>query len=187
MTRKTHRNALVGLAVNILQTVMLVLTFYAMFYLFGMRGNAIRGDFLLYIMSGIFLFQCHTKAISAVVGSEGAASPMMQHAPMNTFISICAAGVSTLYLQLLSLLCVLFIYHVAFTPVVIQQPIGAMAILLAAWLSGVGVGMVFLSIKPWAPEIVKVLVTIYTRGSMIASGKIFVANSLPASMLVLFD
>ena len=69
--RKTHRNALVGLAVNILQTVMLVLTFYAIFYLLGMRGNAIRGDFLLYIMSGIFLFQCHTKAIFAVVGSEG--------------------------------------------------------------------------------------------------------------------
>lgn len=185
--RKTHRNALVGLAVNILQTVMLVLTFYVMFYLLEMRGNAIRGDFLLYIMSGIFLFQCHTKAISAVVGSEGPAAPMMQHAPMNTFISICAAAVSTLYLQLLSLLCVLFIYHVAFTPVVIQQPIGAMAMLLAAWLSGVRVGMVFLSIKPWAHEIVKVLVTTYTRGSMIASGKMFVANSLPASMLVLFD
>ena len=166
---------------------MLVLTFYAIFYLLEMRGNAIRGDFLLYIMSGIFLFQCHTKAISAVVGSEGPASPMMQHAPMNTFTSICAAAVSTLYLQLLSLLCVLFIYHVAFTPVVIQQPIGAMAMLLAAWLSGVGVGMVFLSIKPWAPEIVKVLVTIYSRGSMIASGKMFVAYSLPASMLVLFD
>ena len=62
-----------------------------------------------------------------------------------------------------------------------------MAMLLTAWLSGVGVGMVFLSLKPWAPEIVKVLVTIYTRGSMIASGKMFVANSLPASMLVLFD
>ena len=185
--RKTHRNALVGLAVNILQTVMLVLTFYAIFYLLGMRGNAIRGDFLLYIMSGIFLFQCHTKAISAVVGSEGPASPMMQHAPMKTFISICAAAVSTLCLQLLSLLCFLFIYHVAFTTVVIQQPISAMAMLLTAWLSGVGVGMVFLSLKPWAPKIVKVLVTIYTRGSMIASGKIFVANSLPASMLVLLD
>ena len=54
--RRTHSNALVGLAMNILQTVMLVITFYAMFYLLGMRGNAIRGDFLLYIMSGIFLF-----------------------------------------------------------------------------------------------------------------------------------
>lgn len=155
--RRTHSNALVGLAMNILQTVMLVITFYAMFYLLGMRGNAIRGDFLLYIMSGIFLFQCHTKALS------------------------------TLYLQLLSLFCVLFIYHVMFTPLVIEYPIGAMAMLLAAWLTGVGIGMVFLAIKPWAPNIVKLMVTIYTRGSMIASGKMFVANSLPASMLVLFD
>jgi len=185
--RRTHSNALVGLAMNILQTVMLVITFYAMFYLLGMRGNAIRGDFLLYIMSGIFLFQCHTKAISAVAGSEGPASAMMQHAPMNTFIAICAAALSTLYLQLLSLFCVLFIYHVMFTPLVIEYPIGAMAMLLAAWLTGVGIGMVFLAIKPWAPNIVKLMVTIYTRGSMIASGKMFVANSLPASMLVLFD
>ena len=185
--RKTHRNAVVGLLMNMTQTVVFVLTFYAMFLFLGMRGAAIRGDFLLYIMSGIFLFMCHTKAVGAVVGSEGPASAMMQHAPMNTMISISAAAISSLYLQLLSLFFVLFIYHVAFTPVVINQPIGAMAMLLAAWLSGVGVGMIFLAMKPWAPDAVKVLVSIYSRASMIASGKMFVANTLPSSMLVLFD
>lgn len=185
--RKSHSNALVGLAMNMMQTVVFVITFYAMFELLGMRGNTIRGDFLLYIMSGIFLFMCHTKAVSAVVGSEGPASAMMQHAPMNTFIAICAAAISSLYLQLLSLFFVLFIYHVVFTPVVIDKPIGAMAMLLAAWLTGVGIGMVFLAIKPWAPDAVKVMVSIYSRASMIASGKMFVANTLPSSMLVLFD
>jgi ABC-type polysaccharide/polyol phosphate export permease len=185
--RKTHSNAVVGLLMNMMQTVVFVLTFYAMFFFLGMRGAAIRGDFLLYIMSGIFLFMCHTKAVSAVVGSEGPASAMMQHAPMNTVISITAAAVSSLYLQLLSLFFVLFIYHVAVTPVVIDQPIGALAMLLVAWLSGVGVGMIFLAMKPWAPDAVKLLVSIYSRASMIASGKMFVANSLPSSMLVLFD
>lgn len=185
--RKSHSNALVGLAMNMMQTVVFVITFYAMFQLLGMRGNTIRGDFLLYIMSGIFLFMCHIKAVSAVVGSEGPASAMMQHAPMNTFIAICAAAVSSLYLQLLSLFFVLFIYHVAFTPVVIDRPIGAMAMLLAAWITGVGIGMIFLAIKPWAPDAVKVMVSIYSRASMIASGKMFVANTLPSSMLVLFD
>lgn len=185
--RKSHRNALVGLFMNMMQTIVLVLTFYLMFELLGMRGSAIRGDFLLYIMSGIFLFMCHTKAVAAIVTSEGPASPMMQHAPMNTVIAISAAAISSLYLQVLSLLCVLFIYHVVFTPVVIDQPIGAMAMLIAAWLSGCGVGMIFLALKPWAPEAVKLITSIYSRASMIASGKMFVANSLPSSMLVLFD
>ncbi len=185
--RKSHRNAIVGLLMNMMQTVVLVLTFYAMFQLLGMRGNAIRGDFLLYIMSGIFLFMVHTKTVSAVVASEGPASAMMQHAPMNTFIAICAAAISSLYLQLLSLFFVLFIYHVVFVPVVIDKPIGAMAMILAAWLTGVGIGMVFLALKPWAPDAVKLAVSIYSRVSMIASGKMFVANSLPSSMLVMFE
>lgn len=185
--RKTHRNALVGLLMNMVQTVVFVLTFYAMFVLLGMQGNAIRGDFLLYIMSGIFLFMTHTKAMAAVVGSEGPASPMMQHLPMTTFVAITAAALSSLYLQVLSLFVVLFIYHVAFTPVVIEDPAGAMAMLLGAWFSGVGVGMVFLSLKPWLPDVVSIMTNIYSRANMIASGKMFVANSLPGSMLVLFD
>lgn len=185
--RKSHRNALVGLFMNMMQTIVLVMTFFLMFNLLGLRGSAIRGDFLLYIMSGIFLFMCHTKAVAAVVSSEGPASPMMQHAPMTTAIAITAAAISSLYLQVLSLVFVLFIYHVVFTPVVIDQPIGAMAMLIAAWLSGVGIGTIFLALKPWAPEAVKLLVSIYSRASMIASGKMFVANTLPSSMLVLFD
>lgn len=113
---------------------------------------------------------------------------MMQHAPMNTIIAICAAALSLLYLQLLSLFCVLFIYHVVFVPVVIDDPIGAMGMLLAAWFSGVAIGTVFLALKPWEPpDAVKVMTSIYSRASMIASGKMFVANTLPSSMLVLFD
>ena len=185
--RKTHRNALVGLLMNMMQTIVFLLTFYAMFSLLGMRGAAIRGDFMLYIMTGIFLFMCHTKTVGAVFGSEGPASPMMQHAPMTTFVSICAAAISALYLQLLSVLCVLFIYHVVFTPVEIDDPTGALGMLLAAWISGVGIGVVFFALRPWAPDLTKVLVSIYSRASMIASGKMFVANMLPSSMLVLFD
>ena len=185
--RKDHRNPLVGLILNILQTVIFVLTFYLLFAFLGLRGSAIRGDFLLYIMSGIFLFLCHTKALGAVVGSEGPASPMMQHAPMNTAISISAAALSSLYLQTLSVIVVLFMYHVIFTPVVIDNVIAAYGMVLIAWISGVGVGMMFLALKPWMPDVARIGASIYSRANMIASGKMFVANSLPSSMLVLFD
>ena len=97
-----------------------------MFSILGLRGAALRGDFLIYIMSGIFLYMTHSKALGAVVGSEGPASPMMQHAPMNTLISICSAALGSLYIQILSLGAILFIYHVAFTPLEVEQPDGCL-------------------------------------------------------------
>lgn len=185
--RRSHRNAFVGLGMNILQTVIFVLTFYLLFNLLGMRGAAIRGDFLLYIMSGIFLYLTHTKSMQAVIQSEGPASPMMQHAPMTTAISICASALSALYLQLLSMFVVLFVYHVAFTPIEVDRPMGALGMVLLAWFTGVAIGTIFLAIKPWAPNFSMLMSTMYARANMIASGKMFVANSLPSTMLALFD
>lgn len=185
--RKTHGNAIIGLFMNMMQTLLLVLVFYVMFGVFNMRGAAIRGDFLLYIMSGIFLFMCHIKAISSVLQAEGPGSPIMKHAPMNTLISVISAALGALYIQILSLVVVLFIYHVAITPIIIEDPVGAMGMVLVSWFSGVGIGMVFLAIKPWMPGFTDLGSQIYMRANMIASGKMFVANSLPGFMLVYFE
>ncbi len=185
--RKTHRNALVGLLLNILQTVIFVAAFYVMFSVLGVRAAAIhQADFLIYLMSGIFLFLTHTKAMGAVVGSEGPTSPMMQHAPLNTVVTITAAAVGALYLQVLSLVVVLFLYHMLFVPVVIDDPIGAIGMLLLAWFSGAAIGMVLLAVKPWFPEFVGIVSTLYSRANMVASGKMFVANALPGVMLAMF-
>src|SRR6056297_4189427 len=121
--RKTHGNAFFALVNNILQAVIFVMAFYLMFSVLGLRGAALRGDFLLYMMSGIFLFLTHIKALGAVVGAEGPSSPMMQHAPMNTIISIASAALGSLYVQVLSLVVILFVYHVAFNPIEIHMPI----------------------------------------------------------------
>jgi ABC-type polysaccharide/polyol phosphate export permease len=185
--RKMHGNPIMSIAMNMLQSVMFVLVFYFMFSILGLRGVAIRGDFLIYIMSGIFLFLTHTKALAAVVGSDGPASPMMQHAPMNTIISIAAGLLSVLYVQILSAALILYIYHVAFTPVVLHDPIGCLAMLLLAWFTGAAIGMIFLALKPWFPTPVSIVSTLYQRANMIASGKMFVANTLPSYMLVMFD
>lgn len=186
--RKTHRNAVMGLLLNILQTVIFVAAFYLMFSILGVRGSGIhQADFMVYIMTGIFLFLVHTKTMAAVVRSEGPTSPMMQHAPLNTMVSISAAAISSLYIQLLSLFVVLFLYHAIFTPVHIDDPAGAMAMVFLSWFSGVAVGMIFLAIKPWLPEFVQIATSIYARANMVASGKMFVANSLPTFMLAMFS
>ncbi|MBL4808392.1 MAG: ABC transporter permease [Rhodobacteraceae bacterium] len=185
--RKTHRNAMVGLIMSIVQTLVFIAAFYLMFSIIGARGASLRGDFLLYLMSGIFLFLTHTKALSAVIKSEGPASPMMQHAPLNTVITISAAAISSLYIQILTLVVVLFLYHVIFTPIVINDPLGAIGMVLLSWFSGLAIGMMLLAVKPWAPDFVMLVSTIYSRANMVASGKMFVANSLPASLLPFFD
>lgn len=185
--RKRHNNAVIAILLNMMQVFVFVLVFYFMFSVLGLRGSAVRGDFLLYVMSGIFLFICHTKAVGAVAGAEGPNSAMMQHAPMNTVIAIAAAALSSLYIQVLSMLVILYIYHIAFTPIEIEQPIAAFGMLLLSWFTGCGVGLIFLVLKPWFPVAVGIMVTVYMRANMIASGKMFLANTLPGYMLAMFD
>lgn len=184
--RSSHANAFVALAKNILQTALFVMVFYFMFSVLGLRGSAVRGDFLLFVMSGIFLFMCHTKAVGAIMSAEGPTSPMMKHAPMNTAIAITASALASLYIQILTMFIILYFYHAAVKPITIEDPVGAMGMVLLSWFTGCGVGLVFLSIRPWFPTFAGIGSTIYQRANMIASGKMFLANTLPAFMLPMF-
>ncbi|WP_299648915.1 ABC transporter permease [uncultured Jannaschia sp.] len=183
--RKGQSSGGVALFMNVLQTLIFISAFALM--LLAVKTTTIRGDFILYIMTGVFLFMTHVKAMGAVVGSEGPASPMMKHAPMNTAIAIAAAALSSLYLQTLSMFIVLCGVHVAWHPIEISQPGGAAVMFLLAWFTGVAIGTVLLAIKPWAPNFVQIANTIYSRLNMVASGKMFVANTLPTAFLPFFD
>lgn len=185
--RRTHANALVAILMSILQTIVMVMAFYFLFVLLGIRGAAIRGDFLLYIMSGIFLYMVHVRTVQAVIGSEGPASAMMKHAPMNTAIAIASSALGALYVQILSILVILYVYHVGWNPITIYFWPGAMGMVILSWFTGIAVGLIFLALKPWFPGFVSIGSTIYSRANMLASGKTFVANQLPATMLPIFD
>lgn len=185
--RSKHNNAFVAIGLNILQAVIFVMIFYLMFSVLGLRSAAVRGDFLLYVMSGIFLFMCHIKAVGAVAGAEGPNSAMLQHAPLNTAVTITAAALSTLYVQVLSMVLILFVYHTAFTPITIEQPVAAFGMVLLSWFTGCAVGLVFLALKPWFPRVVGIMTMVYQRANMIASGKMFLANTLPGYMLWMFE
>lgn len=185
--RQEHRNAVVGLILSVMQVLVMVGAFFIMFLVLGMRSSPIRGDFLLYIMTGIFMYMTHVRALSAVAGAAGAASPMMQHAPMNTIVAVVASAIASLYTQFLALCIILTVYHIAFTPITIYNPKGAMAMMLLAWFTGIGVGLIFRAIVPWMPDLAPLIRRLYIRINMIASGKMFVVNLLPASMVALFD
>ncbi len=184
--RKTHRNATFGLFLNMFQAVLFVLVFYFTFNFLGLRRTAVRGDFMLYTMSGILLFMAHTKTMGAVAGAETSTSQMMKHAPMNTAVSISAAALSTLYIQVLSAGVMLLFYHVVFKPITIDNPIGMIAMFLLAWASGGAIGMILLAAKPWNPDAVNMLVMVYQRANVVFSGKMFLANAMPGYLLYMF-
>jgi ABC-type polysaccharide/polyol phosphate export permease len=185
--RKSNGNAVLGLVMSIVQALMMVLIMYFLFSILGVRKIAIRGDFLLYVMSGVFMFMTHVKAIGAVSNADGPTSPMMMHAPMNPIISIIGAALSSLYQQVLAASVILLFYHTIFSPITIDQPVGMMAMFLLSWFAGVGIGMIFLSARPWQPELMSILTTLYQRANMIASGKMLVANATSPKMRDLFD
>jgi ABC-type polysaccharide/polyol phosphate export permease len=185
--RKTHHNAVLGLLMAILQALIMLLVMYFMMSLFGMRRIAVRGDFMLYVMSGVFMFMTHIKAIGAVAGADGPTSAMMMHAPMNPVIAIMGAALGSLYQQTLAASCILFVYHAAVTPISIDEPVGMLGMYLLSWFAGVGIGMVFLSAMPWQPEGVGIVKTLYQRANVIASGKMVLANNLAPNRRDWFD
>ena len=185
--RKSNGNAVLGLVISIAQSLLMVVMMYFLFSFLGLRRIAIRGDFMLYVMSGVFMFMTHVKAIGAVSGADGPTSAMMMHAPMNPIISILGAALSSLYQQALAAAVILFSYHTLITPISIDEPVGVLGMFLLSWLTGVGIGMVLLSAKPWQPELVGILTTIIMRINMIASGKMMVANNAKPEMRAMFD
>ena len=185
--RGGHRNAVLGIVFMILRAAIMVGVFYVMFVLIGVRSSPIRGDFILYIMSGIFLYMTHVMTVRQLARAISPAQPTMLHGPMNAVIAFFASVLSMLYQQTVAIVAMLLIYHLLISPITIDRPIGAYGMLLIAWGSGCAVGLIFGVLTPWFPNAMPLIMQFYIRANMIASGKMFLANSLPASMLALFD
>ncbi len=187
--RKGHRDAVFAILTNVLQTLVMIGAFYLFMTFFRRFGasTAIRGDFLLFVMSGIFVFMVHIKTVGAVTAADGPTSAIMQHLPMTTSVSLLSAALSTLYTQIVSKAAILLGYHLLWSPLEIHQPVGAMAMILLAWFSGISVGVCFLAVKPWFPKATATAQQVYSRFNMFASGKMFVANMMPATMIALFS
>jgi len=185
--RQKHGNALIAILLNLAQSVLFIAAFYLMFAIMGPRAITIRGDFMLYLVTGIFAFLMHVKSVGAVAAAEQSTSPMMQHAPMNTLVSIISGALSALYINATSLIVILALIHTTSQPLDIHYWPGALAMFILAWASGCAVGLVLMALTPWRPELIDIIKQIYIRANMIASGKMFVANMMPSSLIAFFD
>ena len=70
--RNEQRNAIIGLLMTIVQAIVFMAAFVLIFLVVGVRTSPLRGDFMLYLMSGIFLFMTHVRAVNAVSTAGGA-------------------------------------------------------------------------------------------------------------------
>ncbi len=184
--RKSHGNALIGLLMAILQSVIMVAVMVFTMDLLGMRRVAVRGDFVLYMMTGVFNFATYSQTLGAVAKSDGPTSAMMKHSPMNPIVAIGSAALGTLYLQVLSAGSILFFYHTLWTPITIHEPQYVFGTFMLSWFSGIATGMIFKAATPWQPELVGTLTSLYSRANMIFSGKMMLANSTPGYILVMY-
>ncbi len=185
--RGGNRNAVVGLLMIIIRSAIMVGVFYAMFVLIGVRSSPIRGDFILYIMSGVFLYMTHVMTVRQLARAISPTQPTMLHGPMNTIVALAASTLSMLYQKTVAIGVMLLLYHLLINPITIDQPIQAYGMLLIAWGSGVAVGLIFGVLTPWFPNAAPLVMMFYIRANMLASGKMFLANTLPLSMVAIFS
>lgn len=183
--RRSHHNAILGLLITILQSVMLIAAFIAMFLFMGVRSAPVRGDYLIYMMTGVFLYMTHIQTVAAVAMSGMRARTVAMHEPVTSAVTITAAALAILYRETLASLAILAAYYV-YRPFTIADPVGCVAMFLLAWATGAAVGLIFLALRPWAPEPSRIAMTTYQRANMVFSGKMFLANTLPGTLMPMF-
>ena len=185
--KSSGNNAVLGLIAEIATSLLMVGMFWIIYTFMGLKGLAIRGDFMIYLMTGIFLFLTHNKAIGAVMSAANVSNPIMKHAPMTAIVSILASSFAALYLQVLAFLAILIALEVIRGGVSFYQPMGLILPFFLSWASGCTIGLLFMNLKPFAPKLIGMIASIYKRANMITSGKMLPANMMSAQMVAYFD
>ncbi len=183
--RRGHANALVAILSEMLQAVILLLVILAFLNVLNLGQMALRGNAMLSILTGVFLFLIHTRTVTKV--ASAAASPTaLFHRPLSALALYIAAAASGLYIHIASLFLVGLAIHVAFAPIVVDNPARTVTCLMVAWLSGFGVGVLAAAIRPLAPKAIQIAASFYARGNMVFSGKMLLAGGLSAAVLKYF-
>ena len=185
--RSRHFNANMANVFNILQMAVVATAYNFILAFPGTCVAKIRREFVLYLLSGVFLFITHIKSVGVISSVGSDQNPMKLHSPMNMMLMLFVAAFGTCHAQFASILLILFTYSVSVASLETQEPGGTIAATLAfAWLTGCAAGLVFLALKSWIPNTIAILNKVYHRLIKVLSGKMFVANVLVGMMLTLF-
>jgi len=184
--RTQSGSAIFGIFKEVANMGMFMLMFFLIYTFMG-RSFAIRGDFMMFLLTGVGLMVIHMRAIGSVRSASNATSAIMQHAPMTVILSIISNAFAGLYLQCVAAIIIFLVLWVFGMDTSVQDPKGLLLPVFFAWASGISVGLVFMMISPLAPAAMKTFTQLYMRAQMITSGKFIPAGYLPASLIGYFD
>jgi len=184
--RKKYRSPIVGLVTEIVQSILYVAFFLLFTKIMGNHRSPIRGNEVVYILTGVFLFMVHIRAISAVMATKGPLNPMNLHTSVNSLLTILSASIATIYTQILAFFVVLFATNVFLERVEIFNPKGFAFAFFASWIAGIAIGNLMLSLSVFLPNLMKVVSQVFQRINMIFSGKFFVPNMIAPNIFWLF-
>jgi len=184
--RTQSGNATLGVFKEVANLGMFMLMFY-MIYSFMGRSIAIRGDFMMFLLTGVALMVVHMKAIGTARSSSNATSAIMQHAPMTVILSIISKAFAGFYLQVVAVVIIVLVLWMFGMDLTVQNPKGLVLPVFFAWASGIAVGLVFMMIAPLAPSFMRTFTKVYMRAQMITSGKFIPAGYLPTALVGYFD
>lgn len=171
-----------ALAQSVLQSILLVGSFFVMSGALGLSGPAIRGDLLIYLMTGVFLFNLHARTVMAVLASEGSTAEVRMYRASPILMTL-GSALGALYVQVITALLLFFAYHVFWKAIDIRPLLNGLPLLVILWMGSIGTGQVLLAVKKIAPRMAMSLAQAWTRVAMLTSGSMFVANALPAKIL----
>ncbi len=185
--RKSSGNATLGLLLVMLQSLTMLAVFFLLFTVLGMRSAAIRGDFVVFLLTGIFLFLTHNKAVASAMGAVSPVGGLTLHTPISSLLNILASVLSGLYLQVLGFALILLVVHIMRGGLEFYNPAGLIFPFFMAWASGIAIGLMFGVLRPFAPKFIPMVAMMYRRANMITSGKMLPANYMSATMITWFD
>ena len=181
--RSTTGGAIMSFFTALVQPLTIFVMFAVIYAVFG-RTALIRGDFLLFMMTGIFAYLMHIRAVKSV--GAGEMGGMIFYARASKLLSILSGAISELYSNILAMAVIFSIAYLWRGYLEIYDFSRFIGPMFMAWASGLAVGLFFVSITPFAPSLSPMLFLIYKRIQMFTSGKAFVANLLPHSLLPFF-
>lgn len=185
--RTKNGNAVKGLFLSVVQMVVMFIFFYIFMKFSGMDKLAmIRGSFVLFMLSGVFMYITHIQTLAPVATAAVPVGGLTMHAPITSILLIVAAACSSLYVSTFSILLILFVVHTLVEPIVIENPAKLAYCFFLVWLSAVAIGVLLGGVKPFLPSFFNMLRMAYMRLNMVFSGKMFTGNSLPIIALPYF-
>ncbi|MGG7564765.1 ABC transporter permease [Rhodovulum sp. DZ06] len=173
-----------GLLAAFATPVALCAGFLAAYEILGLFRPAIRGDVVIFLLTGIYLFQLAARARGAADLNGGGA--LLWHQPVQPALVVWSGALGAFYITVTSMGLILTGAALWRGVPPAADPAGLGAPLLLAWGFGVGSGMVMSGISRYAGG-AQLMGMLWQRAMFLTSGIFFLASAIPGWLRPFFD